>query len=81
MIDKVVPCYSTHREGHSTFYKAIIGMMTSPTSQFVTICSVEEYRRPTSWGMWYFSLKSSIFEGESTRLSNLPIWTNLEKND
>ena len=51
--------------------KAIIGMMTSPTSLFVTICSVEQYRRPISWGMWYFSLKSSIFEGESTRFSNL----------
>ena len=28
----------------------------------------------------YFCLKSSIFKGESTRLSNLPIWVNLKTN-
>ena len=53
-------------------------MMTSPVSLSVTICSVEQYRKPISRGMWYFSLKSSIFKGNSTRLSNLPIWANLK---
>ena len=69
MIDKIVPCYPIHGEVIPPSIKAIIGMMTSPTSLFVTICSVEQYRRPTPWDIWYFSLKSSIFDGESTRLS------------
>ena len=60
--------------------KAIIGMITSPISLSVMIYSVEQYRRPTSWGILYFYLKSSIFKGEFTRLSNLPIWVNLKIN-
>ena len=55
-------------------------MITSPISLSVTIYSVEQYHRPTSWGILYFYLKSFIFKGEFTRLSNLPIWVNLKIN-
>ena len=50
VINKVVPCYPTHKEGRTSLSptKAIIGMITSPPSLFVTICSVEQYCRPTS---------------------------------
>ena len=53
--------------------KAIIGIMTSPTSQSNATPSVEQYRTDTSWGMWYFSLNNSINSGVFTKCSNLPI--------
>ena len=53
--------------------KAIIGMITSPSSLCDTICSGEQYRRVTPCGMWYLSLKTSILAMESTRCLNLPI--------
>ena len=53
--------------------KAIIGIMTSPTSQSNATPSVEQYRTDTSWGMWYFSLNNSINSGVFTKRSNLPI--------
>ena len=53
--------------------KAIIGIMTSPTSRSNVNPSVEQYRIDTSWGMWYFSLNSSIKAGVFTKRSNLPI--------
>ena len=55
--------------------KAIIGIMTSPLSLSVTSCSGEQYRRTTSWGIWYLFLKASILAGEFTKYLNLPIWT------
>ena len=77
MSNKIIPYYPTHKEGHSAFYKGYHRNDNLPPSLFVAICSVEQYRRPTSWGIRYFCLKSSIFKGESTRLANLPIWANL----
>ena len=53
--------------------KAIMEIMTSPTSWSKDNPSVEQYRIDTSWGMWYFSLNSSIKVGFFTRRSNLPI--------
>ena len=53
--------------------KAIIGIMTSPTSQSNANLFVEQYRIDTSWGMWYFSLNNSIKDGVFTKRSNLPI--------
>ena len=55
--------------------KAIIGMMTFPSSLCDTICSGEQYRRTTSRRMWYLFLKASILVGEFTKCLNLPIWT------
>ena len=49
--------------------KAIIGIMTSPTSLSNATPSVEQYHTDTSWGMWYFSLNNSI----KAKRSNLPI--------
>ena len=59
--------------------KAIMGMITPPFSLCDTICSGEQYRRITSCGMWYLSLKAFILVGESTRCLNLPIWTSYAK--
>ena len=53
--------------------KAIMGIMTSPTSRSNASLSVEQYRTDTSWGMWYFSLNNSINSGVFTNRSNLPI--------
>ena len=53
--------------------KAIIGIMTSPTSQSKANPFMEQYRINTSYGMWYFSLNSSIKARFFTRRSNLPI--------
>ena len=53
--------------------KAIIGIMTSPTSRLNANPSVEQYRIDTSWGMWYFSLDNSIKAGVFTKRANLPI--------
>ena len=53
--------------------KAIMGIMTSPTSRSNATPSVEQYRTDTSWGMWYFSLNNSINSGVFTKRSNLPI--------
>ena len=53
--------------------KAIMGIMTSPTSRSNATPSVEQYRTDTSWGMWYFSLNNSIKAGVFTKRSNLPI--------
>ena len=47
--------------------KAIIGIMTSPTSRSNANPSVEQYRIDTSWGMWYFSLNNSIKAGVFTK--------------
>ena len=55
------------------YMKAIMGIMTSPTSQSKATPSMEQYRIDTSWGMWYFSLNNSIKAGVFTRRSNLPI--------
>ena len=76
---EVIPCYPTHREGHSAFYKGYHKNDNLP-HLFVAICFVEQYHRPTSWGILYFCLKNSIFKGEFTRLLNLPIWVNLKIN-
>ena len=73
MVEKIVPCYPTHREGHPSLYEDYHEFDDFPTSRFVTICSGEQYRRATSCGMWYFSLKASILVGESTKCLNLPI--------
>ena len=53
--------------------KAIMGIMTSPTSRSNATPSVEQYRTDTSCGMWYFSLNNSISSGVFTKRSNLPI--------
>ena len=53
--------------------KAIIGIMTSPTSQSNATPSMEQYRIDTSWSMWYFSLNNSIKARVFTKRSNLPI--------
>ena len=53
--------------------KAIMGIMTSPTSRSNATPSVEQYRIDTSWSMWYFSLNNSIKAGVFTKRSNLPI--------
>ena len=53
--------------------KAIIGIITSPTSQSNANPSMEQYRIDTSWEMWYFSLNNSIKAGVFTKHSNLPI--------
>ena len=53
--------------------KAIMEIMTSPTSRSNATPSVEQYRTNTSWGMWYFSLNNSIKAGVFTKRSNLPI--------
>ena len=53
--------------------KAIMGIMTSPTSRSNATPSVEQYRTDTSWGMWYFSLNNYIKAGVFTKRSNLPI--------
>ena len=53
--------------------KAIIGIMTSPTSRSNVNPFGEQYRNDTSWGMWYFSLNISIKAGFFTKRSNLPI--------
>ena len=53
--------------------KAIIRIMTSPTSLSNANHSLEQYRIDTSWGRWYFSLNSSIKAGVFTKRSNLPI--------
>ena len=53
--------------------KAIMGIMTSSTSQSNVTPFVEQYRTDTSWGMWYFSLNNSIKAGVFTKRSNLPI--------
>ena len=53
--------------------KAIMGIMTSPTSRSNATPSVEQYRTDISWGMWYFSLNNSIKAGVFTKRSNLPI--------
>ena len=53
--------------------KAILGIMTSPTSRSNATPSVEQYRTNTSWGMWYFSLNNSIKGGVFSKRSNLPI--------
>ena len=53
--------------------KAIVGIMTSPTSRLNATPSVEQYRTDTSWSMWYFSLNNSIKAGVFTKRSNLPI--------
>ena len=55
------------------FMKAIIGIMTSPTSRSNATPSMEQYRTDTSWGMWYFSLNNSINSRVFTKRSNLPI--------
>ena len=53
--------------------KAIMGIMTSPTSRSNATLSVEQYRTDTSWGVWYFSLNNSIKAGVFTKRSNLLI--------
>ena len=53
--------------------KAIMEIMTSPTTRSNATPSVEQYRTNTSWGMWYFSLNNSIKAGVFTKRSNLPI--------
>ena len=53
--------------------KAIMGIMTSPTSRSNANPSGEQYRNDTSWGMWYLSLNISIKAGLSTKYLNLPI--------
>ena len=53
--------------------KAIMGITNSPTSQSNAIPSGGQYRRNTSWGMWYFSLNTSIKAGLSTKYLNLSI--------
>ena len=53
--------------------KAIIGIMTSPTSRSNATPSMEQYHTDTSWGMWYFSLNNSINSEVFTKRSNLPI--------
>ena len=53
--------------------KAIMGIMTSPTSQSVAIPSGGQYRRDISWSMWYFSLNTFIKVELSTKCLNLPI--------
>ena len=53
--------------------KAIMGIMTSPTSRSNATPSVEQYHTDTSWGMWYFSLNNSINAGVFTKRLNLPI--------
>ena len=53
--------------------KAIMGIITSPTSRSNATPSVEQYRTDTSWGMWYFSLNNPIQAGVFTKRSNLPI--------
>ena len=53
--------------------KAIMGIMTSPTSRSNATPSVEQYRTDTSWGIWYFFLNNSIKAGVFTKRSNLPI--------
>ena len=53
--------------------KAIIGIMTSPTSRLNATPSVEQYRTDTSWGIWYFTLNTFINSGVFTKRSNLPI--------
>ena len=53
--------------------KAIIRIMTSPTSRSNATPSVEHYRINTSWGMWYFSLNNSIKARVFTQRSNLSI--------
>ena len=53
--------------------KAIMGIMTSPTSRSNATPSVEQYHTDTSWGIWYFSLNNSIKAEVFTKRSNLPI--------
>ena len=60
--------------------KAIMGIMTSPTSRSNAILSRGQYRRDTSWGMCYFSLNTSIKAGLSTKSLNLPI-SNKQKRE
>ena len=48
MIDKVVPCYPTHGEGHSTFYKGYYRNDDLLHFPILTICFVEQYYKPTS---------------------------------
>ena len=53
--------------------KAIMGIMTSPTSRSVTIPSGGQYHGATSWGMRFVSLNTSIKVGLFTKYLNLPI--------
>ena len=53
--------------------KAIMGIMTSPTSRSNATPSVEQYCIDTFWGMWYFSLNNSIKARVFTKRLNLPI--------
>ena len=60
--------------------KAIMGITTSPTSQSNATPFGGQYHRDTSWGMWYFSLNTSIKAGLSTKYLNLPI-SNKQKRE
>ena len=73
MVNKVVSGYPTHRKGHPSFYEGYYRNGHFPHLSMCNDFSGEQYGRPTSWGLWYLCLKTSIFAGESTRLSNLPI--------
>ena len=53
--------------------KAIMGIMTSPTSRSNATPSMGQYRTDTSWDMWYFFLNNFIKAGVFTKRSNLPI--------
>ena len=53
--------------------KAIMEIMTFPTSRSNATPSMEQYHTDTSWGMRYFSLNNSINSGVFTKRSNLPI--------
>ena len=75
MVKEVVLCYPTHRKSHPSLYESYNGDDDLPSLLCDTICSGEQYLRLTSWGIWYLPLKASILAGESTRLTNLPIWT------
>ena len=57
-----------------------MGITTSPTSRSNATPSGGQYRKDTSWGIWYFSLNISIKAGLSTKSLNLPI-SNKQKRE
>ena len=63
------------------FMKAIIGIVTSPTSRSNANPSRELYRIDTSWGIWYFFWTFLSRQGSSLNAQTYPFRISRREND